>query len=82
MKKSYTLLTKSVSLMFLMITLSCFSQNQELTGKIKGSWSGALKVNSVELTLVINIIVDEKENFVVTIDSPDQGVNPALAQGG
>jgi len=60
--------------MFLMITLSCFSQNQELTGKIKGSWSGALKVNSVELTLVINIIVDEKENFVVTIDSPDQNV--------
>jgi pimeloyl-ACP methyl ester carboxylesterase len=52
-----------------------FSQNQELIGKIKGSWSGPMKVGSAELTLVINITPDEKDNFVVTIDSPDQGVN-------
>ena len=58
----------------MILTLQGFSQNQELTGKIKGSWSGALKVNSAELTLVINIIVDEKDNFIVTIDSPDQNV--------
>jgi pimeloyl-ACP methyl ester carboxylesterase len=68
-------MTKILSvLFFLSISLSGFSQNQELIGKIKGSWSGPLKVGASELTLVINITPDQKDNFVVTIDSPDQGV--------
>jgi len=76
MKKTITFITKCVAL-FILIILSFhgFSQNQELIGKIKGSWSGPMKVGSAELTLVLNITVDEKNNFVVTIDSPDQGVN-------
>src|ERR1035437_654047 len=68
-------MTKFLSVLFFLgLSLSGFSQNQELMGKIKGSWSGPMKVGAAELTLVINITMDEKDNFVVTIDSPDQGV--------
>lgn len=76
MKKTITFITKCVALLILIIlSFHGFSHNQELIGKIKGSWSGSMKVGPAELTLVINITVDEKDNFVVTIDSPDQGVN-------
>jgi pimeloyl-ACP methyl ester carboxylesterase len=74
MKKIFTLF-KTLGLLFLMmISFQSFSQDKELIGKIKGSWSGKMKVGAAELTLVINITPDEKDNFVVTIDSPDQGV--------
>jgi len=76
MKKTITIVTKCISLFVIMMMSSHgFSQNQELIGKIKGSWSGLMKAGSAELTLVINITPDEKDNFTVTIDSPDQGVN-------
>jgi len=76
MKKMVTFFIRCISLFILMMmSFHGFSQNQELIGKIKGSWSGSMKVGPAELTLVINITVDEKDNFVVTIDSPDQGVN-------
>ena len=68
-------MTRFLSLFFVLATaFTGFSQNQELMGKIKGSWSGPMKVGAAELTLVINITMDDKDNFVVTIDSPDQGV--------
>jgi uncharacterized protein len=76
MKKTIIIIIKGISLFFLMVlSFHGFSQNSELIGKIKGSWSGGMKIGSAELTLVINITMDEKDNFVVTIDSPDQGVN-------
>jgi pimeloyl-ACP methyl ester carboxylesterase len=75
MKKTFTLIAEAM-ILFLFMTLPFhgYSQSQELIGKIKGSWSGPLKVGTAELTLVINITPDEKNNFVVTLDSPDQGV--------
>jgi pimeloyl-ACP methyl ester carboxylesterase len=76
MRKKATFITSFISsIILLMLSVHGFSQNQELTGKIKGSWSGQIKIGSAELTLVINITPDEKDNFTVTIDSPDQGVN-------
>jgi len=51
-----------------------FSQDKEMYEKIKGSWAGAMKVGAGELTLVINISLNEKDSLIVTIDSPDQGV--------
>ena len=75
MKKTFTPFTKCLLVFIIMIiSFQGFSQNQELTGKIKGSWSGRIKVGAAELTLVFNIVVDEKDNFIITIDSPDQGV--------
>ncbi|MGA3014362.1 MAG: alpha/beta hydrolase [Bacteroidales bacterium] len=75
MKKKLLFKARTVSLFVLMmVSLNGLAQDQDLVGKIKGSWSGPLKVGAAELTLVINIIPDEKNNFTVTIDSPDQGV--------
>jgi pimeloyl-ACP methyl ester carboxylesterase len=62
-------------LFFMMMSNPSFSQDKDLISKIKGAWSGPLKVGAIELTLVINITPDDKDNFTVTIDSPDQGVN-------
>ena len=65
-----------LSLVFLMmLSVNGFSQSRELIEKIKGAWSGPLKVGSAELTLVINISTGDKDSLVVTLDSPDQGVN-------
>jgi pimeloyl-ACP methyl ester carboxylesterase len=64
-----------LSLVFLMmLSVYGFTQSRELIGKIKGSWSGPVKVGSAELTLVINISTNDKDSLVVTFDSPDQGV--------
>lgn len=76
MRKNFTFYSKWIlSLLFLMIvSIQGFSQSLELIGKIKGSWSGPIKLGSAELTLVINISADDQNNLNVTIDSPDQGV--------
>jgi pimeloyl-ACP methyl ester carboxylesterase len=76
MRKDFTFDSKWIlSLLVLMIlSIQGFSQSLELIGKIKGSWSGPIKLGSAELTLVINISADDQNNLNVTIDSPDQGV--------
>jgi uncharacterized protein len=72
MKKMVT--TTVIGLLVLWMIFPVSAQNTELTGKIKGSWSGRIKVGPAELTIVINITPDEKDSLTVTIDSPDQGV--------
>ena len=62
------------ALILLLISFHGLSQDPELIEKIKGSWSGSMKVGSGELTLVINISTGEKDSLIATIDSPDQGV--------
>lgn len=75
MKRTFTFFAACATLLFfMMMSVHSFSQDKDLIGKIKGAWSGPLKVGAAELTLVINITPDEKDNFIVTIDSPDQGV--------
>ncbi|MCX6256466.1 MAG: alpha/beta hydrolase [Bacteroidia bacterium] len=41
--------------------------------KIEGIWLGSLQVQSTELRLVMNVTKNEKDSFIVTFDSPDQG---------
>ncbi len=74
MRKSSTFFTTWGFLLLMMISFQSFSQDKDFIGKIKGSWSGSMKVGAAELTLLINISPDEKDSLVVTIDSPDQGV--------
>jgi uncharacterized protein len=72
---SMTLFKKLVTFsVFLLATLPGMSQSSEITGKIRGSWSGPLKAGPAELTVVINITTNENDSLIVTIDSPDQGV--------
>lgn len=58
----------------IMISIHGVAQDHELIGKIKGTWSGPMKVGAAEITLVINITPGDKDSLTVMIDSPDQGV--------
>lgn len=75
MKKILFVVMNVTSLFVLMMfSIHCLAQDHELTWKIKGTWSGPMKVGAAEMTLVINITPGEKDSLTVTIDSPDQGV--------
>lgn len=59
-------------LLLIMLSFSVYAQ-QQVIDKLKGSWTGSLKIKSTELTLVLNIAVNDKDSLTVTIDSPGQG---------
>ncbi len=42
--------------------------------ELKGTWSGALKIQGKQLRLVMNVMFSETDSLIVTFDSPDQGV--------
>lgn len=55
------------------LVTSGFSQGHEIVAKVAGTWSGPLKVQGIELTLVFNFSSNASDSVTVTIDSPDQG---------
>lgn len=62
----------------LLIGLILFTQSltaQKITDKksITGSWLGKIAVGAIELRIVFNLSVVEKDSLVATLDSPDQG---------
>jgi uncharacterized protein len=62
-----------IPVFILCFVLSGFSQDKVLLKKVEGTWSGTLKVQAMELTLVFNFKVNAHDSLIVTIDSPDQG---------
>lgn len=54
----------------LIIISTTFADN---ASKLKGSWSGALKISGVELRIVFNVSVESDTLTTATLDSPDQG---------
>ena len=58
---------------FLLFSYYGLSQDIGLYRKVEGSWSGTLKFQGMELVLVFNIKLNEKDSLIATIDSPDQG---------
>ncbi len=61
---------------FLILLLSANSisaQNSYDKNALPGSWLGKLSVNAIELRLVFNIKLNEKDSLTATMDSPDQG---------
>lgn len=70
-----TMPTRFFSALYLLLLFStlAFSQNKEITGKIAGSWLGTLSIKDQSLRLVLNIALNEKNETIVTLDSPDQG---------
>ena len=60
--------------MALLMPFANHAQDGSLMKKLKGTWSGKLKVQNKELRLDMNISVNEADSMVVTFDSPDQGV--------
>ena len=43
------------------------------THDFRGSWAGKLKVQGMELRLVMNVAFSPSDSVTVTFDSPDQG---------
>ena len=55
---------------FFLFAGGCFSQDLQ---RVEGVWLGYLKVQSMELRIVLNVTRNEKDSVTATIDSPDQG---------
>jgi len=50
-----------------------FCSAQVTKHQIPGSWLGNLEVGSLNLRLVFNLVINEKDSLTATLDSPDQG---------
>ena len=57
----------------LFLAVSAGMKAQVKTKQFEGSWAGVLKVQGMELRLVMNISFNKADSMVVTFDSPDQG---------
>lgn len=47
--------------------------SQENAKKLVGSWAGPIKIQGIEIRLVMNVSFNEADSLIVTFDSPDQG---------
>ena len=58
------------------LILSSFSvQGQNVSDKktLPGSWMGKLSTGAIELRVIFNLSLNEKDSLIATLDSPDQG---------
>ena len=58
------------TLIIILISTNMFSQQNN----VAGIWTGKLDLpNSMKLSIVFNISIDDSGNYTSTLDSPDQG---------
>ena len=57
----------------IMLTNSLSGQSTNYKNTLPGSWLGKISVNTVELRLIFNIKLNDKDSLIATADSPDQG---------
>ncbi len=50
------------------------AQGNHSLKRLKGFWSGVLKIQTAQLRLVMNVNAGENDTMIVTFDSPDQGI--------
>ncbi len=67
-------------ILFLFFYLYLLIQNRFMLKMINnksvvGSWLGKLNVSSINLRIIFNLSLIEKDSIVATLDSPDQGAN-------
>ena len=53
--------------------LSAAAQNNVIRQSITGSWMGKISTGAIDLRIVFNLSLVEKDSLVATLDSPDQG---------
>lgn len=56
-------------LFLMLISLPAIAQQNQIVG----NWQGALKISSIQLRIVFNVIETENQKLIATLDSPDQG---------
>jgi hypothetical protein len=49
------------------------AQNKSFKKNVPGSWLGKLSADGMELRVVFNLKLIEKDSLIATLDSPDQG---------
>ena len=59
----------SLILFLMLISLPAIAQQNQIVG----NWQGALKISSIQLRIVFNVIETENQKLIATLDSPDQG---------
>jgi uncharacterized protein len=57
----------------IMLTNSSTAQNRTYNTVLPGSWFGKISTNGIELRLIFNLKLNEKDSLTATLDSPDQG---------
>ena len=62
-----------VILIVLIFTNSLSAQNSIYKNVLTGSWLGKLSSGGIELRVIFNLSVIEKDSLIATLDSPDQG---------
>jgi uncharacterized protein len=60
-------------LVIIMLTNSLSAQNTINKNILPGSWLGKISTNGVDLRLVFNLKLNDKDSLIATLDSPDQG---------
>jgi dienelactone hydrolase len=66
--------TKLTTLLLTTLLLTTLLSGQNISKNIlPGSWLGKLSVQGIELRLVYNFKLNEKDSLIATLDSPDQG---------
>ena len=56
-----------------MLTNSLSAQNKTNKNILPGSWLGKISTNGVDLRLIFNLKLNDKDSLIATADSPDQG---------
>jgi|WetSurMetagenome_2_1015567.scaffolds.fasta_scaffold54298_2 uncharacterized protein len=57
----------------IILTNTISAQNPGIKSILPGSWMGKLTTNGIDLRLVFNLKLNDKDSLVATADSPDQG---------
>lgn len=59
----------SIILFLILVSLPSIAQQNQIVA----NWQGALKISSIQLRIVFNVIETENQKLIATLDSPDQG---------
>jgi uncharacterized protein len=70
MKKLFVV---SILVKILFFSYSLSAQNNADKKFIPGSWLGKVTTNGIDLRMVFNLKLNDKDSLVATLDSPDQG---------
>jgi hypothetical protein len=73
--------TLILSLLAILIMLPNKLSAQDLATKksVCGSWLGKLAADGMDLRVIFNLKLSEKDSLIVTLDSPDQGAEGIAA---
>ena len=62
-----------ILLLAIMLANSLSAQNTTYKNILPGSWFGKISANGIDLRLVFNLKLNDKDSLIATLDSPDQG---------